>query len=112
LDKENLTIINIYDARTSNEWALMWKQLNEANFDTSHVIIGRDFNHLEDIDRRRKAKEHSLLVLTIWGQPTKSSKWNRNFDSSLLRVETCKATMVKAWKIETPKPTREVGWAP
>jgi hypothetical protein len=44
---ENLTIVNIYSARTSNERALMWKQLNEANFDTSHVIIRRDFNHLE-----------------------------------------------------------------
>jgi hypothetical protein len=46
-DNKNLTIVNIYGAHTSNEQALMWKQLSEANFDTSHVIIGRDFNHLE-----------------------------------------------------------------
>jgi hypothetical protein len=48
LNNENLTIVNIYDARTSNEQALMWKRLSEANFDTSHVIIGEDFNHLEE----------------------------------------------------------------
>ncbi|CAK9226139.1 unnamed protein product [Sphagnum troendelagicum] len=50
LDNENFTIANIYGTRTSNEWALMWKWLSEANFDTSHVIIGGDFNHLEEID--------------------------------------------------------------
>jgi hypothetical protein len=43
------TIVNIYDTRTSNEQALMWKRL-EANFDTFHVIIGRNFNHLKEID--------------------------------------------------------------
>jgi len=47
---ENLTFVNIYVVRTSNEWALMWKQLSEANFDTSHVIIGGNFNHLEEIN--------------------------------------------------------------
>jgi hypothetical protein len=50
LDNGNLTIVNIYVAFTSNEWALMWKQLSEANFDIAHVIIGGDFNHLEETD--------------------------------------------------------------
>jgi hypothetical protein len=46
-NNKNLTIFNIYNICTSNEQALMWKRLNEANFDTSHVIIGRNFNHLK-----------------------------------------------------------------
>jgi hypothetical protein len=60
----------------------------------------------------RKFSDHSPLVLTIWGQPTESSKWNKFFDFFLLGVETCKATMLKAWEGKMPKPTREVGWAP
>jgi len=60
----------------------------------------------------RKLSDHSPLVLTIWGQLTESSKRNRCFDFSLLGVETCKATMLKAWEGETPKPIRKVGWAP
>ncbi len=47
---ENVTIANIYGARTYNERALMWKRLSKANFDTSHVMIGRDFNHLKETD--------------------------------------------------------------
>jgi len=170
----------------------MWKRLNETKFNTSHVIIGGNFNHLEETDQRgksgegfmmnkevafwhhmtfqygladtwkldnfpkmskkeytfdngrsgmrsvvshidkfivsqdldtrqwrieattsiRKLSDHSPLVLTIWGQPTESSKQNKYFDSSLLRVETCKATMLKAWEGKTPKPSREAGWAP
>jgi hypothetical protein len=33
---------------------LMWKWLSEANFDTAHIIIGGDFNHLEEMDRKKK----------------------------------------------------------
>jgi hypothetical protein len=60
-DNGNLTIVNIYVARTSNEWVLMWKRLSEANFDIAHVIVGDDFNHLEEIDRRGKARERLML---------------------------------------------------
>jgi hypothetical protein len=55
LNNKNLTIVNIYSARTSNEPTLMWKQPSKANFDTSHVIIREDFNHLKEIDQRGKA---------------------------------------------------------
>lgn len=48
LDNENLTIINIYDAHTSNERAQMWRRLSEASFDIAHVIVGGNFNHLEE----------------------------------------------------------------
>ncbi len=54
LDNGNLTIVNIYFVRTSNEKAFMWKRLSEASFDIAHVIIGGDFNHLEKMDRKRK----------------------------------------------------------
>jgi hypothetical protein len=36
-------------------------QLSEANFDTSRVIVGKDFNHLKEIDRRRKAGECFMM---------------------------------------------------
>jgi hypothetical protein len=49
-DDGNFTIFNIYGTRTSNERTLMWKWLSEANFDTSHIITGGDFNHLEKTD--------------------------------------------------------------
>jgi hypothetical protein len=39
----------------------MWKRLSEASFDTAHVIMGGDFNHLEETDRRGKAGEHFMM---------------------------------------------------
>jgi hypothetical protein len=60
-DNRNLTIVNKYAARTFNERVLMWKRLSEASFDTTHVIIRGDFNHLEKTDRRGKAGQHLML---------------------------------------------------
>jgi len=60
-NNENLTTVNIYIAHTSNEWALMWKWLNKANFNTAHVIIGGDFNHLEETNQRGKIGERLML---------------------------------------------------
>jgi hypothetical protein len=45
---ENLTIINVYAAYSSNERASMWKQLSEANLVANHFILGGDFNHWEE----------------------------------------------------------------
>jgi endonuclease/exonuclease/phosphatase family metal-dependent hydrolase len=56
----NLTVVNIYVARTSNKRALMWKQLSEANFDTARIIVRDDFNHLEETDQRGKARERLM----------------------------------------------------
>jgi hypothetical protein len=42
---ENLTIINVYVACSSNERASMWKRLNEANLVADHFILGGNFNH-------------------------------------------------------------------
>ncbi len=47
-----LAIINIYAARSSKERALVWKKLSEANFVVDHVILGGDFNHFEETNRR------------------------------------------------------------
>jgi len=71
-DNENLTMVNIYDIRTSNELALMWKQLSEANFDTSHIIIGEDFNHLKKTDRKRKVGQCFMMrrEATSWHHMT------------------------------------------
>jgi hypothetical protein len=55
-NNENLTIVNIYSVHTSNEHALIWKWLNEANSDTFHIIIVGDFNHLKETNWRGKAK--------------------------------------------------------
>jgi hypothetical protein len=90
-----------------------------AHSAVSHInkfIVSQDLDtrqwQIEIATSVHKLSNHSPLVLTIWGQPTESSKQNKYFDSSLLRVETCKATMLKAWEGETPKPSREAGWAP
>jgi len=49
---ENLTIINVYAACSSNERASMWKRLNETNLITDHFILGGDFNHWEEIEHK------------------------------------------------------------
>ncbi len=39
------------------ETATLWKKIEEANFTTDHVIIGGDFNHMEEEEARGKAGE-------------------------------------------------------
>ncbi len=48
----SLTIINIYAQHSSNERALIWRKIIESNFDSDHILIGGDFNHLEEITHR------------------------------------------------------------
>ncbi len=50
---ENLTIINVYAACSSNERTSMWKRLSEANLVADHFILGGDFNHWEETERGR-----------------------------------------------------------
>jgi endonuclease/exonuclease/phosphatase family metal-dependent hydrolase len=52
---ENLTIINVYATCSSNERTSMWKRLNEANLTADHFILGGDFNHWEETERKRVA---------------------------------------------------------
>ncbi len=38
----------------------MWKKISEANLIADHVIIGRDFNHLEEEETRGKTCERRM----------------------------------------------------
>ncbi len=38
----------------------MWKRISEAEFTADHVIIGGDFNHLEEVDCRGRARERRM----------------------------------------------------
>jgi hypothetical protein len=48
----SLTIVNIYGAISSKERAPMWRNLSKASFTADHIIIGGDFNHLEETNCR------------------------------------------------------------
>jgi len=56
----SFTIINIYAQRSSNDRALLWRKLSQADFTADHFIIGGDFNHLEDTDRRGTSGERQM----------------------------------------------------
>jgi hypothetical protein len=55
-----LSIVNTYEPRTSREKAPLWKKISEANFTTDHVIIGGDFNHLEEEETRGRAGKRRM----------------------------------------------------
>jgi exonuclease III len=59
-DSTELAIINTYAPRTSRDRATLWKKIGEANFTTKHVIIGGDFNHMEEEEARGKAGERRM----------------------------------------------------
>ncbi|CAM6044951.1 unnamed protein product, partial [Sphagnum compactum] len=56
----SLTIINVYAARSSNDRTPMWKMINQAEFASDHIILGGDFNHLEETTRRRTSGERQM----------------------------------------------------
>jgi hypothetical protein len=47
-DSGTLTIVNVYVAKTSRNWALLWKTIRRAKLDSDNTIIGGDFNHQEE----------------------------------------------------------------
>jgi endonuclease/exonuclease/phosphatase family metal-dependent hydrolase len=59
-DSSELSIINTYAPRASRDRAPLWKKISEANFSAEHVIIGRDFNHLEEEGARGQAGERRM----------------------------------------------------
>jgi exonuclease III len=59
-DSFELTIINTYAPRSSRDRAPLWKRISEAEFTADHVIIGGDFNHLEEVDYRGRAGERGM----------------------------------------------------
>ncbi len=48
----SLTSINIYAQQSSNERASIWAKITHNNFESDHILVGGDFNHLEVIARR------------------------------------------------------------
>jgi len=59
-DNSELTIINTYAPRTSKDRAPLWKKISEANFTADHVILGGDFNHMEEVEVRGRAGERRM----------------------------------------------------
>jgi exonuclease III len=57
-----LSIINTYAPRASKDRATLWKKIREANFTADHVIIGGDFNHMEEEEARGKAGERRMHI--------------------------------------------------
>jgi hypothetical protein len=45
-------VINVYAQHSSNERALLWKSITQASFGSDHILVGGDFNHLEEITHR------------------------------------------------------------
>jgi exonuclease III len=98
----SLTIINIYAQHSSNERASIWRKITQSNFDSDHILIGGDFNHLEEITRggvpglrqvhRRKAASWHEMMLRYgladaWGLDSfrKMSKKSFTFDNGRSR---------------------------
>jgi hypothetical protein len=52
LDNGSLTIVNVYAQPSSNDRAPLSRKLTQAEFTSDHIIMGGDFNHLEETDRR------------------------------------------------------------
>jgi len=55
-----LTIINIYGQHSSRDRAPLWQKITQADFIVDHVVVGGDFNHLEETTRRRTSGERQI----------------------------------------------------
>ncbi len=60
LDGSELTIINAYAPKASRDMALLWKTISKAEFNSDHIVLGGDFNHLVEIDYRGRAGERRM----------------------------------------------------
>jgi len=59
-DNSELTIINTYASRMSRSRAPLWRRISEANFTADRTIIGRDFNHFEEMGTRGTARQRKM----------------------------------------------------
>jgi exonuclease III len=59
-DNLELTIVNTYASRTSRSRAPLWRRISEANFTADHIIVGGDFNHLEEEETRGTAGQRRM----------------------------------------------------
>jgi hypothetical protein len=55
-----LTIINVYAPHSSNDRAQLWRRINQADFNSDHIILGGDFNHLKVTECRGTANERQM----------------------------------------------------
>ncbi len=51
-DSNLLTIINVYTPRSSKDRAPLWRRVSTTEFAADHLIMGGDFNHLEEVSRK------------------------------------------------------------
>jgi exonuclease III len=67
-----LTIINVYAQRSSSDRALLWQKITQVNFTADHVVVGGDFNHLEETTRRGIFGERQIhrREASTWHQMT------------------------------------------
>jgi len=72
LEGGSLTIINIYAQHISNERASIWRKITQESFDSDHILVGGDFNHLEEITRRGVpgTRQVHKREATTWHQMT------------------------------------------
>ncbi len=59
-DNLELTIVNTYASRTSRSRAPLWRRISEANFTADHIIVGGDFNHLEEEETKGTAGQRRM----------------------------------------------------
>jgi len=55
-----LTIVNIYTLHSFNDRTPFWQRINQAGFASDHIILGGDFNHLEETDRKGTSSERQM----------------------------------------------------
>jgi len=59
-DNGSLTIVNVCTPCSSNDRAPLWRKLTQAEFTSDHIIVGGDFNHLEETNRRGTSGERQM----------------------------------------------------
>ncbi len=71
-ERRTLTIINIYAQRSSNERAPLWRKITQADFTSDQVVVGGDFNHLEETTHRGVSGERQIhrREAATWHQMT------------------------------------------
>jgi exonuclease III len=50
-NSKTLTIVNVYAPCSSSDRAPLCLKINNVEFTADHIIVGGDFNHLEEVDR-------------------------------------------------------------
>jgi hypothetical protein len=48
-DNGSLTIISVSTPRSSSNRAPLWRKISATEFIANHLVLGGDFNHLEEV---------------------------------------------------------------